>query len=525
MKVDQLRWRGMHVGNVARGGWLGWLLGHAPVLAHAWLRFSGGLVLVSLSALADSAASEVLRQALDAQGGEAALRAVTSVSWQATGYRNMVEQSERPEGPYLTEFDELTEVHDLEQQRLRRVINATVYPFGPFSQGVVADGDAAIKLNGTTAAGGNPLLWQSAQESLALSPERLLLTALEARDARREADLVLQGVPQQVVRFTLHEAPVRLFLNRETHLPTAFEYSGPLARAGFSSFLGDVTQRTWFSFWSLEANGLRFPFQWNTENNGLPDRLIHLHDLRVNAPIVEADFAISPELRAEFKRASVPDRDATPLGLPNDPPTELAAGVVLIPGSWNTTIIRQDDGLVVLEAPIASGYSLKVIDEAKRRFPGLRIKAVITTSDAWPHLAGIRQYVAQDIPVYALNLNRSILERVIRMPYSSRPDAQHRRPRKPVFQLISGKVVLGTGPNRLELFPLKGETTERQLMVYFPQHRLLYGSDAFQGNPKGGYFTPQAVSELLDAAKREHLEVDTFFMMHLGPTPWAALTK
>jgi hypothetical protein len=483
------------------------------------------MVWVSWSALADSASSELLHRALDAQGGEAVLRGLTSVSWQATGYRNMLEQSERPEGPYFTEFQEVTEVHELASQRLRRVINATVYPFGQFSQGVVADGEAAIKLSGTAASVGNRPLWQSAHESLALSPERLLLTALEAADARREADTVLQGVPHQVVRFTLDDAPVRLFLNRETHLPTAVDYSGPLARMGYWSFLGDVTQRTWFSFWSLEANGLRFPLQWNLESNGLPDRLIHLHGLKWNVPVVEADMAISVDLKAEFKRAPSPDRDAMPLGLPSAPPSELAAGIVLVPGAWNVTLIRQDDGLVVLEAPIGSGYSAKAIDEAKRRFPGLPIKAVVTTSDAWPHLAGIRQYVAEGIPVYALNLNRSILDRVIHMQYTSRPDAQQRRPRKPAFQLVSGKVVLGSGPNRLELFPLKGETTERQLMVYFPQHRLLYGSDAFQGDPKGGFFTPQAVSELTDAAKREGLAVDTFFMMHLGPTPWSALTK
>jgi hypothetical protein len=29
----------------------------------------------------------------------------------------------------------------------------------------------------------------------------------------------------------------------------------------------------------------------------------------------------------------------------------------------------------------------------------------------------------------------------------------------------------------------------------------------------------------LDAVKREHLQVDRFFMMHIGPTPWSELGK
>jgi hypothetical protein len=45
---------------------------------------------------------------------------------------------------------------------------------------------------------------------------------------------------------------------------------------------------------------------------------------------------------------------------------------------------------------------------------------------------------------------------------------------------VSGKTVVGTGSNRMELYPIHGETSERQMMVYFPQHKLLYGSDPFQ---------------------------------------------
>ena len=57
---------------------------------------------------------------------------------------------------------------------------------------------------------------------------------------------------------------------------------------------------------------------------------------------------------------------------------------------------------MVMEAPISSGYSVKVLDFAQTKFPGMAIKAVITTSDAWPHFAGLREYVARGIPVYVV---------------------------------------------------------------------------------------------------------------------------
>jgi hypothetical protein len=106
-----------------------------------------------------------------------------------------------------------------------------------------------------------------------------------------------------------------------------------------------------------------------------------------------------------------------------------------------------------------------------------------------------------------------------------RDDRLSRHPRKPELHLVRGKVTLGTGANRIEIYPIRGETSERQMMVYFPEHHLLYGSGPFQQLPDGTYFYPQTVTELRDAVVREHLSVARFFMMHIGPTRWAELDK
>jgi hypothetical protein len=468
-------------------------------------------------------ATVLLRQALEAQGGEAALRAITSVQWEASGYRDMVEESERPEGPYLTEFDTITDIHDVTRRRHLDRIDAKVAPFGPFASATVIDGDVAMRKTAKAAVAGSPDDVRVMREREALSPERLLLTALAASDLHEEPDEVLQSLPQKVIAFSFDDAPVRIYLNPYTHLPTAVDYSGPAARTGFWSYLGDVNQRTWYSFWWLAQGGVRYPMQWNLEANGLPDRLIHIHELTLNGRIASPDLDIPETVRRSFDPAATNDHDAWPLGLSDQPAHELAPGVVLIPGRWNTTLVRQDDGVVVIEAPISSGYSAKVIEEAHRRFPDLPIKAVVTTSDAWPHLAGVREYVARGVPVFALDLNAPILHRVIQAPYASKPDAQASALRAADLHLVSGKVELGAGPNRLELFPIRGETSERQMMVYFPEHRLLYGSDAFQDDAQGAYLFPQNVTELLAAVARCGLAVDEFYMMHIAERPWRDL--
>ena len=465
-------------------------------------------------------ARTLIAQALAAQGGEKMLRAIRSVSWIGTGYRNMVEQSERPEGPYLTEFQTITETDDYAGDRHRTVTAATVYPFGTTTSGIVAAGGVAMRLFEQTRSAGSAGQLKVAGERAALTPERLLLTAADADDVRREPDVVMQSVNQNVVMFNLDGAPVRIYLNAETHLPTAMDYSGPAARTNFWSFLGDATTRTYYGVWSLERRGIRYPLQLNVETNGLPDQLVAVHDLRFDGMIADADFTIPPDVRTAFAKVAAGPA-VKPISLAA--PQLIAPGVAFIPGAWNTIVIRQEDGIVVIEAPISNAYSAAVLAEAQALFPSLPIKAVVTTSDAWPHFAGIREYVAHAIPVYALDRNLPILGRNVDASYASKPDLEYKVRQAATFRSVSGMTVVGTGRNRMVLYPLRGETTERQMMVYFPELRLLYGSDAFQQDGHGEFTFPQAVDEVVDAATREHLAVDRVVMMHIAPEPWQNL--
>ena len=125
---------------------------------------------------------------------------------------------------------------------------------------------------------------------------------------------------------------------------------------------------------------------------------------------------------------------------------------------------------------------------------------MISTSDSCPHVGGLREYVARGIPVYVLDRTVPLLRRELSAPHHIHPDTLAKSPKQPIFRVVSGKTVIGSGANRLEIYPIHGKTSERQMMVYFPEHKLLYGSDPFQKLPDGTYFYPQTISELMDAA-------------------------
>lgn len=473
-----------------------------------------------------SDARKLLSEALKALGGESKLRAIETVQLDLTASRQYVEESERPEGPFIQDLQHVTEIHDFKNGRMRREdkVEIPYFPVEPFTTTWVADRDTAISIRGGKPSPGSATLVAEAADRLALSPEHVLLSALDSDKLACDGDTVLGSVPHNVIKFPLQGFPARVFINANTKLPGMVESSGPLARGGFWRYLGDIDMKVRWTSWSMQKGGVHYPLQWNVERNGLPDEVFFVHQVVFNPALESGLLSIPDDVRAQFKK-NPPNSDVeeVALGGPNQAPEVDAPGIITIPGAWNVTFVDQGDGVVILEAPISSGFSAKVMDEAGRRFPGKPVKAVITTSDAWPHVAGIREYVARGIPIYALDLNRTIINRILSESRTVKPDALARNPRKPVIHWISNKTTIGAGANRLEIYPLRGATTERQMMVYFPEPQLLYASDAFQWQGDGTLWLPQTVSEVLDGVRKNNLTVNKYFMMHVELRDWPAL--
>ena len=475
-----------------------------------------------------------LAAAIVAMGGERVLTSVHSLQLDAVGHRNMLEQSLRPDGPWWQDYFQVDEIRDFAGHRERVTqrhrgysssqwwLRRNDWDGGPnYPTYVVSDGVVASDSNGTYAPYSNHYL-QTAQEDLAFDPVPLLQAALAAPDLHAEPDALFHGFRHTVIEFTWQGEPVQVHLNAYTHLPEVVQWTAVHPYDVFWGVWGDVTTRIVYGMWSLEPDGLRYPRQWTTELNGQPDSDITITSLTVNPPVAPASLQIPADVQ-KMARARKHTIAQIPLGISGDPAVEIEPGVVHIPAAWNVNLIRQEDGIVVLEGPLSSAYSTRVLAEAHRRFPQLPVKAVITTSDSWPHIGGLREYVARGIPIYALDLDRPILTRLFQAPHRIDPDDLQRHPRAPRWRLFAHDVRLGTGANRLELIPYRTETGERQSMVYFPQYALLYTSDLFAPDEGDRWFTPEYLLEMRAAVGREHLAVTKIFGMHYDVTPWTTV--
>lgn len=468
------------------------------------------------------AARALIRRGIDTMGGEAKLAGIQGLKLEGVGRTAWVEQSERPEGPFVHSYEQFTEWQDLKGHRLRRESSTRgLQPlaWSPATSLVVTSEGGVVTLGQRpTPARGAQL--DEAARALSLNPAKLMLSAASAEDLSTEPDATLFGTPHSVVRFQAGPLLTRLLLNQRTGLPDAVETTQ--AFRDFWCYWGDVRDRITWGDWELE-HGVRTPRLWEESRNGQAWREWTITGVELNPSYPDRAFeADATALETSRKAATSPGMFSFAFSAAKA--LEPFPGLVIIPGAWYLAFVRTDEGLTLLEAPISESYTQGAMAEAAVRFPGAKLTQVISTSDSWPHHGGVRSAVAAGLPVAILDLNQPLLDRIVSAPWTIHPDALQKARKQAKWRPISSRTILGKGPNRMELIPLRGNTTERQMMVYFPERRLLYASDtiAFQD---GQLFNPAQVDEVVRAVAREKLDVETVFAMHAAPMRWSRVLE
>ena len=461
--------------------------------------------------------------AIDAMGGAKALRALANVRLDIVQGTLLTEQSYR-QAPFLTAYYRSSEIIDFSNRRMFQSDKGLWPEADPdlasaeVDSVVVSTPDGAVVKTGGADAPGPLSRADATLAALDLGPERILLTAAAAGDLHFEPAEGLRSTPHTVVAFHWRGLLIKVLLNRYNHLPDAVETTRTFK--DFWSAWGDVQQRIYLDNWKL-VGAVVYPTNRIEERNGVLWRTSQVLQADFNIPVDEKDFAMNPEAMATSAKSL-----GYNLAFDDQHAVELAPGMDLYQGAWNVTLVKQDKGVLVLEAPISPTFTAGVLEKARRAYPGQPILAVLSTSDSWPHVAGVREAVAQRLPVYILDLNRPLLERMVNAPHRLEPDREQAHPALGQWREVSGRTEVGEGTNRAIVYPLRGASTERQYMVYFPEHRLLYASDTLvMDSDLKKIYSPELTLEVVRAVAREHLEVDTVYAMHQAPVSWSVVTK
>lgn len=441
----------------------------------------------------------VVERAVDAVGGEALLRSIAYLRLEGIRNQRAIALAADPDLPseVVERFSEIRDVRnglavrDVEMQFVQRSEPIR------FTRTVAASASAGVA------------------DRLARSPERILLEAADAGDLRWVDTVLVAGETHDVVRFG--EPAVELLVSRVTGLPRGWRSVRTYPDDIFVwAPWGDVETDVRWDAWALGSTGLRYPRRHATWRN----ETLHSTESLIGVEIVTSvhpDSVPTPE-----------DVRAQPPAGPGEGIREVVPGVVFVPGPFNVMLVRQDEGVVVLEAPHSAEYSRLVLAEVARRFPDVPVTGVVVGSGAWPHVAGVREYVARGIPIYTAPRNAGLLERLAAVPHTLAPDSLHRAPRPPDIRVIAERTRIGTGDNAIELVPGAGPSTPRStaaLLSFIPGSRVLFAADVFVPRRFEPTFWRQVIYELTEIVGREEVEPELVSAIHLEPTGWSAFIE
>lgn len=461
------------------------------------------LALAATAPLAAQSPRDLVMRAVEAIGGEQALRGLSGISFDYHYAVFALGQSELPESPPRATVSYGRAIHDYRGWRRafaqeNRLLTGVVQR----QRNVVTATTGMNEINGQPAPVGLAQL-----RFMRLSPERLLLTALDNPGwLSAQPTRTLRGAPHDGVRLAGGPDTVTIWFDRVTGLPVVIETITD------DAVLGDRATQ-----WSLTryqpAGPVLWPRQWDFIVNGQVQQHFYVTAATANPAIPESLFAMPDSIA----RRSLPPT-------PPPPPPLVVNLVELAPGVWraegsthHTLVVEQPNQLVLIEAPQSTQRVRAVLDTLRSRFPNKRVGLAVATHYHWDHSGGLREIVAENIPIVTLEANAAFVRRMAVAPRTVAPDLQAQRRRRPSLRTFTDSMVIGEGAGMVVLYRTPTVHGEGLLTAWVPSARVLFTSDVL--NP-AATLSPVGSAELVALARARGLAPDRYAGGHGVVLAW-----
>ena len=421
----------------------------------------------------------------------------------ATGVLSYAYQSDRMYPPYLWTSSQTRSAVDW-QRGLHRIEQGT----SPNIVSYISDSTrrALVSPRGAQMV---PLRATSSTDERAMDPWIVLADWHGASDAHADGECMYRDYWRTVVSRKTRSGVERLFLDPKSGIPVKLERREP------HDLWGDVLVEYLWSIWS-------------------PVKGSHAIAPEFAYRIVDGEVDDQRDINAY---ALVPRDSAGPWAIPDGAPTaptvtyaqsdtvRVSANTFLLATrAYRNVVTLQRDTVFILDAQTSSERARSDSVWIGKLFPGRHPIALVVTDLAWPHISGVRYWVANGATVMSHPASRDFLTRVVEHKWTLNPDLlEQRRARvKFVFRPTGEATNLAGGA--IKLRPIDGIGSEGALMAFIPGDSFLYAGDYIQpGGPDG--FSATYAREVAAAVRRAGFVPERFAAMHTPLTDWKMLPR
>lgn len=385
------------------------------------------------------------------------------------------------------------------------------------------------------------------------SDMRMLNPQLILRDVAAAPTTAEEGTPA-LYNGVLHEtlvvedavAPITLYVN---------PFDGSISKLETKQndhLRRDVTVEVFYADWQGAANQVKYPGAVLVAVDGELVRAETRTEFQANVAVEAADFAIPTLTPAPTFVQEDADRGMinnlwlqqfAGLGIPlygfqlavaanpldNEDPAQ-AKVFHLVGGSHNSLAVKQEGGVIIVEAPLYPERSAEILKWVETQFgAGTEVTHVISSHHHFDHSGGLREFVAAGAQVVLQENSREFFAEIFRAPSTVSPDGLHEAPKAPSFATVADggsrafNDTAATNPVDVVAYHSTSSHSNDMLIVEVQAggESFLFVSDIY--SPDQAPNPPLAI-ELYRSITEEHdIQVDTMVGGHGGVGPFSEL--
>jgi hypothetical protein len=218
----------------------------------------------------------------------------------------------------------------------------------------------------------------------------------------------------------------------------------------------------------------------------------------------------------------VPDTTVT---LPIDPQHRFAADpldtvsvgagtYLLVNKAFTSVVSMQRDTVFVFDSPGGEDRARLEHERVGQLFPGHHPTVFVAMNPVWPHIAGLRYWVAHGATVVASQPIVSYLRSVLARRWTELPDDYERVRVQPTIRAVSDSALLAGG--QVRLYPMDGIEGETVLLAYIAPSRFVWATDHIQDTASDNIY----VREVRQTVAHHELSPVATSGPHFRVIPW-----
>lgn len=159
------------------------------------------------------------------------------------------------------------------------------------------------------------------------------------------------------------------------------------------------------------------------------------------------------------------------------------------PGIWTadlddiesrSMIVEFSDHVAILEMAVGSANGERLVDAAKRQFPGKPVRYALFSHHHPHYLGGLRAAMAEGATIVTTPGNEAYVKEIASYPFTIQPDRLAGKPPRPVkVRTFTDRIELADTTNQLIAinYGERSDHTQEFVIFYFPRQKLIFEAE------------------------------------------------